>query len=61
MDAVMSRGELDDYHLAHAARADMQRRLGLVGAARTSYQRALELARQPAEQRFLQKRLDELW
>ena len=57
IEAVLEQGGLDDYHLAHAARADMQRRLGLVGAAQVSYQRALELARQPAERRFLQSRL----
>jgi RNA polymerase sigma-70 factor (ECF subfamily) len=48
------------YHLAHAARANMQRRLGLTAAARASYQRALELSRQPAERRFLEARLAEL-
>jgi RNA polymerase sigma-70 factor, ECF subfamily len=60
IDAVMQKGGLDDYHLAHAARADMQRRLGLVEAAIDSYQRALDLARQPAERRFLERRLSEL-
>jgi RNA polymerase sigma-70 factor (ECF subfamily) len=60
IEAVLSRGRLDDYHLAHAARADMQRRLGLTEAARASYQRALELTRQPAELRFLRQRLTQL-
>jgi RNA polymerase sigma-70 factor (ECF subfamily) len=60
IDAVLERGRLEDYHLAHAARADMQRRLGLIEAARASYQRALELTRQPAERRFLQLRLTQL-
>jgi RNA polymerase sigma-70 factor, ECF subfamily len=60
IDAVMQQGCLDGYHLAHAARADMQRRLGLAEAARASYQRALELVRQPAERRFLQARLAQL-
>jgi RNA polymerase sigma factor (sigma-70 family) len=60
IEAVLRQGRLDDYHLAHAARADMQRRLGLAEAARASYQRALELTRQPAERRFLQARLDQL-
>ena len=60
IEAVLTRGGLDDYHPAHAARADMQRRLGLAEAARTSYRRALELTRQPADRRFLQARLDEL-
>jgi RNA polymerase sigma-70 factor (ECF subfamily) len=60
IDEVMGQGGLDGYHLAHAARADMQRRLGLLEAARASYKRALELTRQPAEMRFLQARLDQL-
>ena len=60
IETVLGRGGLDDYHLAHAARADMQRRLGRDAAARVSYQRALELTRQPAERRFLQMRLDRL-
>jgi RNA polymerase sigma-70 factor, ECF subfamily len=60
IEAVLVRGRLDDYHLAHAARADMQRRLGLTEAARASYQRALELTRQPAELRFLRQRLTQL-
>jgi RNA polymerase sigma-70 factor (ECF subfamily) len=60
IEAELGKGALDGYHLAHAARADMQRRLGLSAAARESYQRALELTRQPAERRFLQARLDQL-
>ena len=60
IEAVLGKGGLDDYHLAHSARAEMQRRLGLAEAARASYQRALELTRQPAERRFLQARLDQL-
>ncbi len=60
IEAVIGEGGLDSYHLAHAARADMQRRLGLAEAAQGSYQRALDLARQPAERRFLQGRLEEL-
>jgi RNA polymerase sigma-70 factor (ECF subfamily) len=59
IDAAMGRGGLDRYHLAHAARAEMQRRLGLPEAARISYERAIELASQPAERRFLQGRLDQ--
>jgi RNA polymerase sigma-70 factor (ECF subfamily) len=57
IEAVLEQHGLEGYHLAHAARADMQRRLGLAEAALASYQRALELARQPAERRFLQSRL----
>ncbi|HEV2678217.1 MAG TPA: RNA polymerase sigma factor [Aliidongia sp.] len=60
IEMVIGRGDLDGYHLAHAARADMQRRLGRIEAARSSYRRALELTRQPAERRFLQGRLDRL-
>jgi RNA polymerase sigma-70 factor (ECF subfamily) len=59
IEATMAKG-LDSYHLAHAARADMQRRLGLTVTARTSYQRALELTSQPSERKLLQRRLAEL-
>jgi RNA polymerase sigma-70 factor (ECF subfamily) len=51
---------LDGYHLLHAARADLCRRLGRTKEARTSYQRALALARQEPERRFLERRLTEL-
>jgi len=60
IDAVLGEGGLDAYHLAYAARADMQRRLGLTDAARASYRRALELTQQAAERRFLLARLAEL-
>jgi RNA polymerase sigma-70 factor (ECF subfamily) len=60
IEAVMGGGALDAYPLAHAARADLQRQLGQAEAARTSYERALELTKQPAEQRFLQARLRRL-
>jgi RNA polymerase sigma-70 factor (ECF subfamily) len=60
IDGILERGELDDYHLAHAARADLCRRLGRTAEARASYERALELARQEPERRFLRGRLDEL-
>lgn len=60
IETIMAQGGLDGYHLAHAARADMQRRLGLTEAAKTSYRRALELTRQPAERRFIERRLDQL-
>ncbi|MER9748240.1 RNA polymerase sigma factor [Mesorhizobium sp. M0140] len=60
IEAAMGQGGLDGYHLAHAARADMQRRLGLTEAARTSYRRAIELTRQPAERRFIEGRLGQL-
>jgi RNA polymerase sigma-70 factor (ECF subfamily) len=60
IEAALAQGGLDDYHLAHSARADMQRRLGLAEAARASYQRALELTCQLAERRFLLARLSQL-
>jgi RNA polymerase sigma-70 factor (ECF subfamily) len=60
IDDILARGELADYHLAHAARADLCRRLGRTDEARTSYNRALELTRQEPERRFLEKRLLEL-
>jgi RNA polymerase sigma-70 factor (ECF subfamily) len=60
VEALLKGGELANYHLAHAARADLCRRLGRNPEARASYERALGLARQEPEQRFLQKRLAEL-
>ncbi len=60
VDAILARGELTDYHLAHSARADLCRRLGKKGDARASYERALALTRQEPERRFLEKRLAEL-
>jgi RNA polymerase sigma-70 factor (ECF subfamily) len=60
IDAILSAGKLDDYHLAHAARADFCRRLGRLQEARDSYQRALGLARQEPERRFLERRLREI-
>jgi RNA polymerase sigma-70 factor (ECF subfamily) len=60
IDAILSRGELADYHLAHSARADLCRRLGRTVEARSSYERALALTRQEPERRFLERRLAEL-
>jgi RNA polymerase sigma-70 factor (ECF subfamily) len=60
IDAILDRGDLADYHLAHSARADLCRRLGKTEEARASYQRALGLARQEPERRFLELRLREL-
>jgi len=60
IDAILARGDLDNYHLAHAARADLCRRLGLKGEARAAYKRALSLAQQEPERRFLERRLAEL-
>jgi RNA polymerase sigma-70 factor (ECF subfamily) len=60
VDAILARGELANYHLAHSARADLCRRLGRSGEARAAYQRALELVRLEPERRFLERRLAEL-
>ena len=60
IDAILTAGELLDYYLAHSARADLCRRLGRTQDARNSYRRALELARQEPERRFLARRLAEL-
>jgi RNA polymerase sigma-70 factor (ECF subfamily) len=60
IEAILKRGELADYHLAHSARAELCRRLGRVPEARASYQRALQLTRQEPERRFLEWRLAEL-
>ena len=60
IEAILGRGELADYQPAHAARADLCRRLGLAVAAEASYRRALELTRQKPLQRFLERRLREL-
>jgi RNA polymerase sigma-70 factor, ECF subfamily len=60
VDDILAQGNLADYHLAHAARADLCRRLGKMADARASYQQALAIARQEPERRFLEKRLAEL-
>jgi RNA polymerase sigma-70 factor (ECF subfamily) len=60
IDAILARGDLMDFHLAHAARADLCRRLGRLAEARTSYERALALTRQEPERRFLERRLADL-
>lgn len=57
VDAILQRGALADYQPAHAARADLCRRLGRVEEARSAYERALELTQQEPEQRFLRHRL----
>jgi RNA polymerase sigma-70 factor (ECF subfamily) len=59
-DAVLARGDLADYHLAHSARAELCRRLGRAEEARASYERALELTQQGPERRFLEGRLRKL-
>jgi RNA polymerase sigma-70 factor (ECF subfamily) len=60
VDAILGRGDLQNYRLAHAARAEFCRRLGRTGDARASFARALALARQEPERRFLERRLAEL-
>jgi RNA polymerase sigma-70 factor, ECF subfamily len=60
VDALLAQGDLAEYHLAHAARAELCRRLGRAAEARASYERALGLTKQEPEQRFLERRLAEL-
>lgn len=60
VDAILARGELTEYHLAHAARADLCRRLGKTADARDSYARALHLAQMEPEKRYLKRRLAQL-
>lgn len=60
IEAILARGELADYHLAYAARADMCRRLNRPAEARIAYQQALALTQQEPERRFLNQRLNEL-
>jgi RNA polymerase sigma-70 factor (ECF subfamily) len=60
MDALVASDDLNDYHLLHAARADMQRRLGLFRESAKSYNRALTLVTNESERRFLERRLREV-
>jgi len=60
IDAILARGDLADYHLAHSARAELCRRAGRTDDARASYRRALALAKQEPERRFLEARFAEL-
>ena len=60
IDALLAKGALAEYHLAHSARAELCRRLGRTAEARASYERALALARQEPQRRFLERRLREL-
>ncbi len=60
VDAILARGELARYHLAHAARADLLRRLGRASVARDAYRTALSHTDQEPERRFLLRRLAEL-
>ncbi len=60
VDAILDRGELKEYRLAHAARADLLRRLGRAADARAAYERALKLTKQEPERRFLRRRIGAL-
>lgn len=60
VDEIRRRGELEDYYLAHSARADLCKRLGKTSEAVNSYRRALSLARQEPARRFIVQRLQEL-
>jgi RNA polymerase sigma-70 factor (ECF subfamily) len=60
VDAILTRGELADYHLAHSARAELCRRLGRIPESISSYERSLALATQSPERRFIERRLAEL-
>lgn len=60
VDELLAQGQLTEYHLAHATRADLCRRLGRLNEATDAYQAALRLTRQGPEQRFLQNRINTL-
>jgi len=60
IDGILARGQLRDYRLAHAARAEFCRRLGRSADARAAYQKALALTRQEPERRFLERRIAEI-
>jgi len=60
IDVILARGDLADYHLAHSARAELCRRLGRMEEAKAAYSRALDLAQQEPERKFLERRLSEL-
>jgi RNA polymerase sigma-70 factor (ECF subfamily) len=60
VDAILARGDLTEYHLAHSARADLLRRLGRSAEAIAAYERALTLVTQEPERRFIARRIEEL-
>jgi RNA polymerase sigma-70 factor (ECF subfamily) len=60
IESILERGDLTDYRPAHAARAELYRRLGSTRAARAAYERALALTKQEPERRYLERRLAEL-
>src|SRR5690606_29197485 len=60
IDAILERGELNDYHLAHSARAELCQKTGRTNEARASWERALALAQQDPERRFIERKLRDL-
>jgi RNA polymerase sigma-70 factor, ECF subfamily len=60
IEAILAGGNLTNYHLAHATQAELYRRLGRTAEAQAAYRRALELTQQGPEQRFLERRLNDL-
>jgi RNA polymerase sigma-70 factor (ECF subfamily) len=60
IEAILARGDLTDYRPAHAARAELYRRLGSIDDARDAYRRAIALTKQAPERRYLERRLAEL-
>ena len=60
IESLLERGELVDYHLLHAARADLFRRLGNTSEGAAAYRQALSLAKQEPERRYLERRLREI-
>ena len=60
MDSILERGDLANYYLAHAARADLFRRLGRIAEARTAYQQALDLTQLAPARRFLERQISDL-
>jgi RNA polymerase sigma factor, sigma-70 family len=60
IDSILGRGELNDYHLAHSARAELCQKVGRMAEAKASWERALALAKQVPERRFIERKLHEL-
>ena len=59
VDSILHRGELTDYYLAHSARGELLRRAGNAKAAKDSFERALSLAKQEPERRFLRRKIEQ--
>lgn len=60
IDSILGRGELNDYHLAHSARAELCHKIGRIAEAKASWERAFTLAKQAPERRFIERKLHEL-